>query len=469
MERTLYPYIILSIFCFALLSCDTEEKTQELILDSEVIEKGNVERTYEKGKILDPLSVDGRALESYALYLPESYFTGYTWPTIILLDPQGNGKKPVKLYKELADAFGFILIGSNFSRNGKPINDVLAHIKALKHDLPDGIKIDQFRIFTVGFSGGARVAVADAMTNGDVAGVVGCGAGFPQLKTDVELAFNYLAMVGKQDFNYSEFVVLDKELSNRGSTHLLLEYGGKHEWPGPAQMVEAFKWMTVYSYSQREVINMELMDSLHKEDEKRLIKLENTSDLRAIVQFYKKMLAFYKGLANTKEQEKRYNMLLESSSFKQYEKNLESILENEMSVRNKYAQAIPQNDEEWWAKEIGSIRAAIANEADAELQMSKKRILAYLSLASFLQADMALNKDALPKTKKFLYILNLVDPQNPDYYYLSARLSLKQGKNEAAVDLLKEAAKYGFDDWERVNKEREFDPIRSYLKSVDNF
>ena len=50
---------------------------------------------------------------------------------------------------------------------------ILKHINSLKHDLPAGIKIDPFRIFLIGFSGGARIAVADAITNGDVAGVVG--------------------------------------------------------------------------------------------------------------------------------------------------------------------------------------------------------------------------------------------------------------------------------------------------------
>jgi Flp pilus assembly protein TadD len=59
-----------------------------------------------------------------------------------------------------------------------------------------------------------------------------------------------------------------------------------------------------------------------------------------------------------------------------------------------------------------------------------------------------------------------VDPQNPDYYYLSAKLMLKQGKNERAVDLLEQATKYGFDDWETLNDERIFDPVRRYLRTI---
>jgi Flp pilus assembly protein TadD len=83
-----------------------------------------------------------------------------------------------------------------------------------------------------------------------------------------------------------------------------------------------------------------------------------------------------------------------------------------------------------------------------------------------MQIEAALNRGFLPQAKKLLYILNLVDPQNPDYYYLSAKLMLKQGKKEQAVELLKEAARYGFDDWETLNDERIFDPVRSYLNTI---
>lgn len=466
MARLIYLYFLL-IICAGAISCASEDGQKDLELDSEVASKPVLDRTFDTGKILTPLAVDGRANESYALYLPKSYRIGYTWPTILLFDPQGNGKKPLKLYKGLADEFGFILIGSNFSANGKDMDEILAHVQALKHNLSGGIKIDPFRIFTIGFSGGARVAVADAISNNDVAGVIGCGAGFPQLKSDAELSFNYLAMVGKQDFNYSEFVILDKELSSRGSKHLLLEFDGKHAWPDAVQMTEAFKWMTVYSYAQREVIDMELMDSLHSKDVQALVKLENSQELRAIAQFYKKMIAYYKGLAKVEEYENKLKLLVESAAFNRYEANLEKILSGEMASRNKYVQAMASNSNDWWSKEMAEIKKEIADESVLEVKSSKERVLAYLSLAAYLQADMALKKNFLNQVNKYLFILNLVDPKNPDYYYLSARFALRRGKNEEAVNFLKEAMKHGFDDWQKVNNERTFDPIRSYLKTVE--
>jgi len=452
------------LLCWAGISCNSDNKPRKLKFNSDAHVKAELK--FEQGKILDPLSVELEPDESYALYLPEGYLTGYTWPTVLFFDPKGQGHKPLKLYKDLADDFGFILIGSNFSKNGKPMEQILKHINSLKHDLPAGIKIDPFRIFLIGFSGGARVAVAEAMVNSDVAGVVGCGAGFPQLPGGLEPSFNYMAMVGRQDFNYGEFAVLDKELSARGSNHLLIEFEGKHAWPNKKQMLEAFKWMTAYSYSQREAIDMTLMDSLYKSDAKQLLNIENSENLRSVVQFYKKMIVLYNGRAKIEIQKKRLEMLTISSAYRAHEAELKTMLSEEMKLRNKYAQQLSKKDNEWWNKEVVNIRTEIENQSNVMVKNSRQRLLAYLSIATFMHIDAALKKGLLQQAHKLLYILKLVDPQNPDYYYLSAKLALKQGKKERATELLKEAVKYGFDDWETVNGEHVFDPIRSYITTM---
>jgi len=210
------------------------------------------------------------------------------------------------------------------------------------------------------------------------------------------------------------------------------------------------------------------MDSLYKSDMKKLMKMENSEDLRTVAQLYRKMISLYKGLGNVSEQEKRLNMLRGSSAYKANEAKLEAVLANEMKLRNTYILHMSQKNYEWWQQDISEIRHEIAEESDLILKNSKKRLLAYLSIASYLQAEASLKKDLLPQAKKFLLILDLVDPKNPDYYYLAAQVLLKQGKNEKAVYLIKQATSYGFDDWVKLNNERVFDPIRSYLSTMQH-
>ena len=184
------------------------------------------------------------------------------------------------------------------------------------------------------------------------------------------------------------------------------------------------------------------------------------------------MIFLYKGLAKVEEQEKRLEMLTISSAYKAYESELKTVLAEEMKSKTNSTnnagniRQMAQKDHQWWEKEVAKIRKEIENQSNLLVKYSRQRLLAYLSISSFMQIEAALNRGFLPQAKKLLYILNLVDPQNPDYYYLSAKLMLKQGKKEQAVELLKEAARYGFDDWETLNDERIFDPVRSYLNTI---
>jgi hypothetical protein len=68
------------------------------------------------GQIGDVVCISDAA-QSYALYLPSAYGAAKRWPIIYFFDPGGRGRRPLELYKEVAETYGFILAGSNNSRN----------------------------------------------------------------------------------------------------------------------------------------------------------------------------------------------------------------------------------------------------------------------------------------------------------------------------------------------------------------
>ena len=68
------------------------------------------------GQIID-VTCDGDTAQSYALYLPSTYSAARTWPIIYFFDPGGVGSRPLELYKDLAEKYGFVMAGSNNSRN----------------------------------------------------------------------------------------------------------------------------------------------------------------------------------------------------------------------------------------------------------------------------------------------------------------------------------------------------------------
>ena len=115
---------------------------------------------------------------SYALYLPSAYSPAKRWPLLLVFDPFARGEVSVKLFHEAAEKYGFIVVGSNNSRN---FEDPSAAIRMLWADVKERYAIDPQRIYTAGLSGGARVASTWRWrADHCIAGVIACGAGLPQ-------------------------------------------------------------------------------------------------------------------------------------------------------------------------------------------------------------------------------------------------------------------------------------------------
>ena len=71
-----------------------------------------------RGKLLEKVMCRVDAQQSYALYLPSSYTHDKRWPIIYCFDPSARGQRPVERFKDAAEKYGYIVVGSNNSRNG---------------------------------------------------------------------------------------------------------------------------------------------------------------------------------------------------------------------------------------------------------------------------------------------------------------------------------------------------------------
>ena len=239
---------IFSATALFLISCGTGNNAQSSQNATTTVKPSapaNYDRSLSTKKVIDSVIVKSDATQTYALYLPSNYTPDKSFPCIYFFDAHARGARPVALYKSLAEQYGFVLIGSNVSRNGMQWQQTNDIVKALMDDSQARIKIDPKRIYTSGFSGGSRVASTIAIANGGIAGVIGCGAGFPGPADQVQNKFDYFGMVGVYDFNLPEMQQLDRALQQKGFTHQLLTFNGKHDWPPVADMQTAMQWIQV--------------------------------------------------------------------------------------------------------------------------------------------------------------------------------------------------------------------------------
>jgi len=131
-----------------------------------------------RGQVVERIAALNDSSQSYALYLPSNYTPDRKWPVLYALDPGARGRVPVERFKEAAEKYGWIVLGSNNSRNG-PWNVVVNAWNAMLTDTHQRFAIDDERAYATGFSGGARAAVHIAAACKCVAGVIAGGAGFP--------------------------------------------------------------------------------------------------------------------------------------------------------------------------------------------------------------------------------------------------------------------------------------------------
>jgi len=70
------------------------------------------------GRIIERVVCRNNSEQTYALYLPSNYSYSQKWPLIAAFDPGARGNLPVEHFREAAERYGFIVCGSNNSRNG---------------------------------------------------------------------------------------------------------------------------------------------------------------------------------------------------------------------------------------------------------------------------------------------------------------------------------------------------------------
>lgn len=197
-----------------------------------------------KGQVIDEVKCQADATQSYALYLPSNYSPDKKWPVLMGFDARARGRNPVERYQAAAEKYGYIVAGSNNSRNG-PVQVSGKAARAMEADILARFSVDPKRLYITGQSGGARFSIdlAGSARDGYYAGVIASSAGFPRVAgTQMDLPYAVFGTAGTEDFNYLELRRLDR---NVVSAHHVRIFNGGHTWPPAEVATEAIEWMEV--------------------------------------------------------------------------------------------------------------------------------------------------------------------------------------------------------------------------------
>ncbi len=407
---------------------------------------------FEMGKVYPKIICVSDTSQSYSLFLPSNYDKNKSCPVLILFDSHGNGLLPVNLFSGEASKNGFIVAGSNNSKNGLPIEQTTAFCRNLLADLTAKLNIEKKAIYLGGFSGGSRVAAAAAITEGGVAGVVGCSAGFPNLNQKPQTAFSYLSVVGSQDFNLTEMLQLDENLEKAGFQHHLLTFNGIHQWPPKELIPDIFTWLRFDAIRQKSIpADRSEINRFIEQNDKLSSDFANQNKFPEQQEIYLKMSHYLSGITDVAPLQSEIKRLENEITVVAYHHQQQKLMEMEQGLQQHYLPEIEQQDVKWWTKESAKLHTLSENAKDHEIAAVYKRLLGSLSLSCYMYSSGALKNGDLAAASKYIEIYSLVDPTNVEHRYMAAKIAAFNGNSDAVFVELKKAISLGFVDFGRMN------------------
>ncbi len=269
------------------------------------------------GKVIDRVICQADPAESYALYLPSGYNPAQRWPIIFIFDPLARGQVPVKLYREIAEKYGYILAGSNNSRNFS-MEAASKAANAVWQDTHARLSLDERQVYTAGFSGGARVAglVATRCTPCRIAGVIAQGAGYPVTdRPSGKDGLYYFFSVGDEDFNWPEIVQARRQREDVGSPYRVRVFSGSHQWAPPEIMDDAVAWIRLKAMQAGvQPKDGDFVEKQFGRMKAEAVEAETRKDAIAQLSAYRSLVSDFDGLENVSEYQKRLAALRQSSA-----------------------------------------------------------------------------------------------------------------------------------------------------------
>ncbi|TRZ43736.1 alpha/beta hydrolase [Robertkochia solimangrovi] len=413
------------------------------------------------GELTDSVRVTTMENDTYAIYLPPEYSYGDTakkWPVLYVFDPSGKGADAVRRFIPGAEAYGFIVIGSNDIRNG-PYQVNFNKVRHIFDDTEQRFFIDPQKIYLAGFSGGARLATAIAVISDKVKGVIANSASFAgsTAYTPSTYKFIYVGLTGDEDFNYMEMHSSDVYLQKVGFNSTLLVFDGGHEWAPENYLTKALRTMVLRS------LNMNILKPsnydiamLYQEDMHFDKDLENANRFLWTYDDLEQLLRDYDNLRDTDELKDRQKEIKRSKIYKAQRNSYRDL--NERAYMEEYAAYLPldirSGDLEalgYWENELKTFESIYGVSKKTEEIKMYRRVTSYLRVVaeeSSATLNLAEHADSILFTQIFY---TLLDKKDYDAYKNILILAVYKGDYGMAWYYLEEMLKNGYRNSEELN------------------
>ncbi|MFT3869648.1 MAG: hypothetical protein QM715_14425 [Nibricoccus sp.] len=401
------------------------------------------------GKLIEKVTCVADATQSFALYLPSNYDPAKKWPVLFCFDPGARGRRPVECFQAGAEKFGYIVVGSNNSRNG-PWPDNAKAIEAMLRETFSRWSVDRSRLYAAGLSGGARVAPQLGLSS-LVRGVVACSGAFPQSQTPSKVPCLFFGTAGIDDFNYSELRNVDDDLDKLGAPHRIVTFAGGHEWPPAETAVEAIEWLEIQS--MRVGLREKNSAVIEASCARRLAGLSALPIPERWLET-KSLLADFKGLVDTTELVDAEAKLAKTRELRDWRKAERAADRQQTALIEQWQESVTESVVASWQKRA----AAPEDSPDRRLA---RRVIQGASVKAMESAREFIRNEQYAEAVARLEIATVLQPDRAGTWFELARARALDGSKKTALAALVQAAKRGYKDAARVEHEKAFAALKN--------
>jgi predicted esterase len=431
-------------------------------IDTTIVPGGTSTDAIQTGKLISKVYCATDPSQSYAVYIPAKSKDD-ALPVVYFFDPHGDGSFPLGKYKALAEAYNFILIGSNNSKNGNDWPATENIWQTMFDDTKKRLKINSSLIYTCGFSGGAKVAAYIALHHNETRGVIANGAGLPDGTPAGNFNFSFTAITGEGDMNMTDLVGINNELDKTQTRHRILFFNGKHEWAPESTMNIAFAGLQLDAMREKQIpANDRIITSFSESCKKRVADYLAAKNYILAARECRLSFNILDGLTTEVNWFKEKEASITNDPAYQKElKTQQTLLATEQNLKALYSQQFQNGDINYWTKTINDLQ--IKAKAPTAGGGMYQRLLAYLSLAFYSISNRFVNGNENNEAQYFVSLYKLADATNSEAWYLSAILNARNNSAKATEEDLIKAASFGFKDKNRMAQQPEFQKLAGQI------
>ncbi len=410
----------------------------------------------QKRKVIDSIAIVNDSIsESYSLYLPSAFEGQKRWPVVFIFDYENSGKVGVRAMAEAAEKYGYILVGSN-----NVVENIESNVQIynrLSQEILRLFPINLSRIYTAGFSGGARLATSIAVLSKDINGVIACGAGFSASFTPKKNTFSFSGIVGDSDFNYLELINTTSYLKKNKFEAELYVFEGAHQWPPSFVFMKVFEGYELKKLARNNVSDEDgLVKELYAEDYNAVTSLLKARKTNRAVEALKRMQKNYQYFFETDSLGELIKTVKKDKVLRRTIVSNRRAINLEKTIRLNYLEyfkddldTIFMDNLGWWEEQVKSLNTYV-NGADKAKQKMGIRLKGMLyTLGKETAALFNVDK----KKEKVLYLhifTTIANPKAYDSYLTIMQISTKESNYDMALYYTEELLKNGFKDRDKL-------------------